>query len=197
MRQVRYPWKSTGMPNPACGGTEVTRRAKPGWKGSPEPKHTRQDGALGKWMGRMTNRNRPVTHPALIGTGTHVCLRVPHGGRSSSFVGPPGPGCSSLLAVEGQGRASLQPRFSMPTGQRGRKGDRPASTPIAVSNREPENPRRRPPWRMGQPASDVAARGRRSRSSRRAGKPSTWRRAPVRDSRSAGLTEHDMGNHHA
>jgi len=197
MRDNRSSRMGAKMPNPARGRIEATFRVKPGWTGSPEPKHARQDGALCIWMERMTNRNRSVNRPALIGTGTHVCLRVLHGGRLFSFLELSGHGCSSLLAGVGQNRTTHHLRFSMPTGRRDRMGDRPASTPIVVSNSEPGNPRRRPPWRMGQPASDVAARGRRSRSSPRAGKPSTWRRAPVWTPLSDGITEHDMGNHHA
>ncbi len=197
MRTFRSPWKGAEMPNPACGGTEANRCVKPGWIGSPEPKHTRQDGALGNWMDRMTNRNQSVTHPALIGTGTHVCLRVSHGEWLSSFLEPFGPGCFSMLAAEGQGCSSFQQHLSMPTGRRDRMGDRPASHPIVVSSSEPGNLRCRPLRRMGQPASDVASQGRRSRSSPRAGKPSTWRRAPVWTRSSDEIAKHDMRNHHA
>lgn len=185
------------MPNPACGRTEATCRVKPGRNGSLESKHTRQDEEPGIRMERMTNRNRSVTHPALMSTGTHVCLRVLHGGRSFSFVGPFGNGCSSLLAANYQKRLSLQRRDSMTTGQRGRTGDRPASTSIVVLIGEPRNPQRPPRWRLGQLASDVALWGRRSRSSLSAGKPRTWRRAPVWTLLSVGIAEHDMRNHHA
>ena len=61
------------MPNPACDGPEVAHRVEPGRIGSPELKYTRQDGALGIRMGRMTNRNRPVTQPARIISETQVC----------------------------------------------------------------------------------------------------------------------------
>ena len=185
------------MPNPACDEIEATLRAKPGWKGSPEPEYTRQDGALGIWTGRMTNRNRPVTHPALIGAETHVYSRVSRGERLSSFLEPFGIGRSSLLATDDQTCLPIQRQVSTPTGQRGRTGDRTASNPVVVPGSEPVNPRCRPLRRMGQPASDVTARGRRSRSSRRAGRPSTWRRAPVLETASVELAEHDMGNHHA
>ena len=185
------------MPNPACGRTEVACGAKPGRKGSPEPKHTRQEGALGIWMGRMTNRNQPETHPARMRAGTHVCSRVSRGGEPSSLLGFAGPGCSSLVATDGQQESSTQRPCSAPTGRRGRTGDRLASTPIVVSSSEPGNPLCRPLRRLGQPASDVAGRGRRSRSSRRAGKPSTWRRAPALKLGSCGITGHDMGNHRA
>ena len=185
------------MPNPACDGIEAIRRVKPGWKGSPEPKHTRQDGALGKWMERMTNRNRSVTHPALMRTEAHVCLRVSHGEGLSSFVESFGPDCSSRLAVEGQRCLSFQQHLSMPTGRRDRMGDRPASDPIVVSSSEPGNLRCCPLQRMGQPASDVAPQGRRSRSSLRTGKPSTWRRTPVWTPSSDRIAKQDVRNHHA
>ena len=60
------------MPNPACSRPEVVYRVEPGWIGSPELKYTRQDGALGIRMERMTNRNRSVTHPAISESGTQV-----------------------------------------------------------------------------------------------------------------------------
>jgi len=126
-----------------------------------------------------------------------VCLRVSHGEWLSSFVELFGPDCSSLLAAEGQRCLSFQLHPSMPTGQRDRTGDRPASDPIVVSSSEPGNLRRRPLQRMGQPASDVASQGRRSRSSLRAGNPSTWRRAPVWTPFSDRITKHDVRNHHA
>jgi len=197
MRIFRHSRIGADVPNPACGGSEAARRVKPGRKGSPEPKRARQDGALGIWMGRMTNRNRSVNRPALMGAGTHARLRVPRGEGCFSFLASLGPARSSFLADMARRRASNQPRRSAPTGRRGRTGDRPASTPIAVPDSEPGNPWRRPPKRLGQPASDVAPRGRRSRSSPRAGKPSTWRRAPVRIPVSERIAKHDMGNHHA
>ena len=197
MRIFRHSRIGANVPNPACGGTEAARRVKPGRKGSPEPKRARQDGALGNWMGRMTNRNRSVNRPALIGTETHARLRVSRGEGCFSFLASLGRARFSLMANDAQRRVSNQPRRSTPTGRRGRTGDRPASTPIAVPDSEPGNPWRRPPKRLGQPASDVASRGRRSRSSPRTGKPSTWRRAPVRIPFSGRIAKHDMGNHHA
>ena len=197
MRIFRSPWKGAEMPNQACGGTEAGRRVKPGRIGSPEPKHTRQDGALGKWMDRMTNRNQSVTHPALMYAETHVCLRVSHGEGLSVLLESFGPGRFSLLAAEGQRCSSFQQHLSVPTGRRDRTGDRLASDPINVSSSEPGNLRCPPLQRMGQPASDVASQGRRSRSSLRAGKPSTWRRAPVWTPCSDRIAKHDMRNHHA
>jgi hypothetical protein len=185
------------MPNPACDRIEAACRVKPGRNGSLESKHTRQDEEPGIWMERMTNRNRSVTHPALIGTGTYVCLRVLHGGRFSSLFEPLGTGCFSFLAASYQKRLSLQHCFSMTTGQRGRMGDRPASTSIVVLIGEPRNPQRPPRTRLGQLAPDVALWGRRSRSSLSAGEPRTWRRAPVWTLLSVGITEHGMRNHHA
>ena len=197
MRYKRYPWNGTDMPNPACGRIEATYGVKPGRKGSPESKHTRQDGALGNWMGRMTNRNQPVTPPALNKTGVHVCLRTSHSGKSSVILGFSGNDCGPDEAIVCQVYMSIQLYTSMSTGQRGRKGDRLASTPIVVTNNVQGNPCSRLQLRMGQPASDVAVWGRRSRSSLRTGKPFTWRRAPVVAQCSCKLPEHDMGNHHA
>jgi hypothetical protein len=85
MRSNRCPRKGADMPNPACGRIEATCRVKPGRNGSLESKHTRQDEELGSWMERMTNRNRSAIHPALMSTGTHVCLRVLHGERFFLF----------------------------------------------------------------------------------------------------------------
>ena len=186
------------MPNPACGRTEVACGVESGWKGSPELKYTRQDGALGNWMGRMTNRNRPVTHPALMRTETHVYLRVLHGGAFSSLVERSDSSRSSFLAADSLACQSTQPQASMSTGQSGRTGDRSASTPIVVTNHEPGNLYNRLlTRRLGQPASDGIVRGRRSRSSPTAGKPLTWRRAPVSAPCFAKIPKHDMGNHHA
>jgi hypothetical protein len=145
----------------------------------------------------MTNRNQPVKHPASKGAGTHVCWRVLHGGRPSCSMRSPGINCRVSQAVICQMYMSIQLYVSMPTGQRGRKGVRLASTPILVINNEPGNPYSRSFKGMGQPASDVTVWGRRSRSSRRAGKPSTWRRAPVVILFSDRITKHDMRNHHA
>jgi len=185
------------MPNPACDRTEATCRVKPGRNGSPESKHTRRDGEPGIWKERMTNRNRSVTHPALMCAGTHVCSRVLHGGRPFVLVGPSGIGCAPGLATTYQEQTSLQHCFSMTTGQRGRTGDRPASTSFGVLIGEPRNPQCPPRWRLGQLASDEALWGRRSRSSLSAGKPRTWRRAPVWIQFSDKIAEHDMRNHHA
>lgn len=186
------------MPNPACGRIEVTCGVESGWKGSPEPKYTRQDGTLGNWMGRMTNRNQPVTHPASIGTETHVYLRVLHGKKPFSFLGFSDSSRSSLLAADSLACQSIQPQATRSTGQSGRTGDRSASTPIVVTNHEPGNPcSRSSTRRLGQPASDVAAWGRRSRSSRKAGKPLTWRRAPVSTPIFVRLLKHGRGNHRA
>jgi len=185
------------MPNPACDRTEATCRVKPGRNGSLESKHTRQDEEPGIRMERMTNRNRSVTHPALMRTGTHVCSRVLHGERFFSLLEPLGTGCSSFLAASYQKQMSLQHCLSMTTGQRGRTGDRPASTSIVVLIGEPRNPQRPPHRRLGQLAPDVALWGRRSRSSLSAGKPRTWRRAPAWTLFSVGIAEHDMRNHHA
>lgn len=145
----------------------------------------------------MTNRNQPVKHPALKWAGTHMCLRVLHGGKSSSMIGLPGGDCTLIKVIIRQICMSIQLHISMPTGQRGRKGVRLASTPILVINREPGNPCRRPLMRMGQPASEVVVWGRRSRSSPGTGKPSTWRRASVVILFSDKLSKHDMGNHYA
>jgi hypothetical protein len=192
-----YLRKGADMPNPARDRTEATCRVKPGRNGSLESKHTRQDEEPGIRMERMTKRNRSVTHPALMRAGTHVCLRVLHGGRLFASMGPFGCGCSFTRAATYQKRTPLQRCFSMPTGQRGRTGDRPASSSIVVLISEPRNPQRPLCSRLGQLASDVALWGRRSRSSLSAGKPRTWRRAPVWTPFSVGIAEHDMRNHHA
>lgn len=62
----------------ACPNRHVVSRGthyvKPGGKGSPESEHTRQEGALGIWVERMTYRNQSVTHPALKCSGDPRCV---------------------------------------------------------------------------------------------------------------------------
>ncbi len=187
------------MPNPACNRIEADYCVKPGWKGSPESEYTRQDGELGNWVERMTNRNQSVKHPAFNNNESPTCVNglcmveellvllvLPMAGNVYLWILP------IIRNV-----CPCQQRFSMPTGQRDRMGDRLASDPTFVLNSKPGNLYYRPQLRLGQPASDVIIQGRRSRSSLRTGKPFAWRRTPAWTLFSVKITKHDMRNHHA